>query len=82
MMQRKTELLQVQPTLEILLALPLVVGPPLPFLENFWPQCWTLTTLRAPSLPYLVDMFCFLSHGRPDAPPSEAPLGKYLSSPG
>ena len=29
MMQRKTELLQVQPTLEILLALPLVMGPPL-----------------------------------------------------
>ena len=29
MMQRKTELLQVQPTLEILLTLPLVMGPPL-----------------------------------------------------
>ena len=41
MMQRKTEPFWAQPTLEILLALPLVMGPPLPFLEIFWPLCPT-----------------------------------------
>ena len=68
MMQRKTEPLRAQPTLEILLALPLVMGPPLPFLKIFWPQCWTLTTWRVPSLPYLVYMFCFLSLWTPGRP--------------
>ena len=70
-MQRKTEPFWAQPTLEILLALPLVMGPPLPFLEIFWPLC-----------PTWCICFAFSPHGRLDAPSSEAPLGKDLSPPG
>ena len=68
MMQRKTEPLRAQPTLEILLALPLIVGPSLLNVSPLCPTWWICSA--------------FFPHGRLAAPPSEAPLGKDLSSPG
>ena len=82
MMQRKTKPLRAQTPLEILLALPLVMGPPCLSWKSFGLNVGPSLLDVPPLCPTWWICSAFFPHRRLDASPSEAPLGKDLSPPG